>query len=135
MSVEQNKQLARDFFREIWNEKDESAIDRYLAENAAGNDADFGNGREDFRAHWKSWIAAFPDLHFDVVDVIAEGDKVLSRWVMTGSFQGELLGAKGDGRKISVEGMSLDRMENGLLVEGFDGWDNYGFRKQLGVVD
>jgi hypothetical protein len=31
--------------------------------------------------------------------------------------------------------MSLDRIENGLVAEGFDGWDNYGFRKQLGVVE
>lgn len=135
MPTEQIKQTARDFFREIWNEKDESAIDRYLAETTAGNDADFGTGREDFRNHWKSWIAAFPDLHFELVDVIAEGDKVLTRWVLTGTFEGELMGAKGDGRKIRVEGMSLDRVADGMVVEGFDGWDNYGFRKQLGVVD
>lgn len=135
MSVEVNKQLAITFFEEIWNQKDEAAIDRYVALNAAGNDADFGTGREDFRNHWKSWIKAFPDLHFEVVDLVSEGDKVLTRWVLTGTFEGELLGAKGDGRKIRVEGMSLDRIENGQVAEGFDGWDNYGFRKQLGVVE
>lgn len=135
MSIEQNKQLARIFFEEIWNQKDESAIDRYVALNAAGNDADFGKGREDFRAHWKQWIAAFPDLHFEIVDLISEGDKVLTRWVLTGTFEGELLGAQGDGRKIRVDGMSLDRIENGIVAEGFDGWDNYGFRQQLGVVE
>ncbi len=37
------------------------------------------------------------------------------------------------GNKITVEGMSLDRIENGLVVEGFDGWDNVGFRRQLGL--
>ena len=89
----------------------------------------------DFRTQWKQWVAAFPDLHFEVVDLVSEGDKVLSRWVFTGTFEGELLGATGDGRKIRVEGMSLDRIENGLVAEGFDGWDNYGFRKQLGVVE
>lgn len=135
MSIEQNKETARIFFEEIWNQKDESAIDRYVALNAAGNDADFGKGREDFRNHWKDWIAAFPDLHFEIVDLISEGDKVLTRWVLTGTFEGELLGAKGDGRKIRVEGMSLDRIEDGIVAEGFDGWDNYGFRKQLGVVE
>lgn len=135
MSIEENKQLAITFFEEIWNQKDESAIDRYVAENAAGNDADFGKGREDFRNHWKSWIAAFPDLHFEIVDLVSEGDKVLTRWVLTGTFEGELLGAKGDGRTIRVDGMSLDRIADGMVAEGFDGWDNYGFRKQLGVVE
>ncbi len=92
-------------------------------------------GVKGFRTQWKQWIAAFPDLHFEVVDLISEGDQVLSRWVLTGTFEGELLGAKGDGRKIRVEGMSLDRIEDGIVAEGFDGWDNYGFRKQLGVVE
>ncbi|MEZ4530377.1 MAG: ester cyclase [Thermomicrobiales bacterium] len=135
MSIETNKQLAITFFEEIWNQKDESAIDRYVAENAAGNDKDFGVGREDFRVHWKSWIAAFPDLHFEIVDLISEGDKVLTRWTLTGTFEGELFGKQGDGRKIRVDGMSLDRIENGMVAEGFDGWDNYGFRQQLGVVE
>ena len=51
--VETNKALARRFFEEVWNRGDEAAIDRYIALNAAGNDADFGSGREAFRAQWK----------------------------------------------------------------------------------
>ncbi len=135
MSTEENKQLARSFFEEIWNQQDEAAIDRFASPDVAGNDPDFGTGRDEFHAHWKSWVAAFPDIHFEIVDIIAEGDQVLTRWVLTGTFEGELLGAQGDGRKIRVEGMSLDRFANGVLVAGFDGWDNYGFRKQLGVTE
>jgi steroid delta-isomerase-like uncharacterized protein len=129
------KAIALDFFDQIWNQKDESAIDRFLSENTAGNDPDFGMGREGFRKQWKEWIAAFPDLHFEVTDLVAEGDKVVSRWVLTGTQTGEYLGSPGDGKKIRVEGMSLDRIVDGVLVEGFDGWDNYGFRKQLGLVE
>jgi len=135
VSTEENKQLARRFFEEIWNQQDEAAIDRFASPDVAGNDPDFGTGRDEFHAHWKSWVAAFPDIHFEIVDIIAEGDQVLTRWVLTGTFEGELLGAQGDGRKIRVEGMSLDRFANGVLVAGFDGWDNYGFRKQLGVTE
>ena len=134
MEAENNKILARAFFEEIWNQKDESAIDRFLAENAAGNDPDFGMGREGFRKQWREWITAFPDLHFEVQDIIAEGDQVLTRWTLTGTQEGEYLGAPGDGKKIKVEGMSLDRIKDGILVAGFDGWDNYGFRKQLGLI-
>lgn len=134
MSAEENKRLATAFFEEIWNQGDESAIDRFLPEDAQGNDPDFGSGREGFRKQWRQWRAAFPDLHFEIVDLIAEGDKVLTRWVLTGTHQGEFLGIPATGRAIRVEGMSLDRIENGLVVEGFDGWDNYGLRKQLGAV-
>jgi hypothetical protein len=43
-SIENNKELARQFFEQIWNQGDESAIDRFIAEHAAGNDPKFGVG-------------------------------------------------------------------------------------------
>jgi steroid delta-isomerase-like uncharacterized protein len=134
VSVEENKALARRFFEEVWNQADESAIDRYIAENAGGNDPDFGTGREAFRAQWKKWHAAFPDLHFEVEDVIAEGDKVVTRWVLTGTHKGEFQGIPATGQSIRVTGMSLDRLADGKIAEGFDGWDNLGLRQQLGVL-
>lgn len=134
MSVEANKELARRFFQEIWNEGEEAAIDRYIPEHAAGNDPDFGSGREGFRRQWKQWRAAFPDLHFAIDDLIGEGNKVLTRWTLTGTHQGEFLGIPATGRRINVSGMSLDRIENGMVVEGFDGWDALGLRRQLGAI-
>lgn len=135
MTTDDIKQLARNFFREVWNDRDESAIDRYIAAGARGNDPDFGAGREAFRTQWKQWQAAFPDLHFAVEDVIAEGDKVLSRWTLTGTHQAEFMGIPATGRSISVTGMSLDVIEDGMIAEGFDGWDALGLRQQLGVLD
>lgn len=49
MHVERNKEAARRFFEEIWNLKDETAIDRYSAADVRGNDPDFGTSREDFK--------------------------------------------------------------------------------------
>jgi steroid delta-isomerase-like uncharacterized protein len=134
VSIEDIKQLARDFFREVWNEGNEAAIDRYIAENARGNDADFGAGREAFRTQWRQWQAAFPDLHFAVEDVIAEGNKVLTRWTLTGTHEGEFMDVPATGRKISVSGMSFDIIEDGMIAEGFDGWDALGLRQQLGAI-
>lgn len=133
MSTEDIKQLARDFFREVWNEGNEAAIDRYIAENARGNDPDFGAGREAFRAQWRKWQAAFPDLHFEVEDVIAEGNKVLTRWTLTGTHEGEFMDIPATGRAIRVSGMSFDIIEDGMIAEGFDGWDALGLRQQLGA--
>jgi steroid delta-isomerase-like uncharacterized protein len=133
VSPEDIKQLARDFFQEVWNDGDEAAIDRYIAENARGNDPDFGAGREAFRAQWRKWQAAFPDLHFEVEDVIAEGNKVLTRWTLTGTHEGEFMDIPATGRRISVSGMSFDIIEDGMIAEGFDGWDALGLRQQLGT--
>jgi steroid delta-isomerase-like uncharacterized protein len=134
VSIGENKELARRFFQEIWNEGREEAIDHFIAESAAGNDPDFGAGREAFRAQWRQWRAAFPDLHFAIEDIVAEGDKVVTRWTLTGTHQGEFMGIPATGRSISVTGMSLDRIENGMVAEGFDGWDALGLRRQLGVL-
>jgi steroid delta-isomerase-like uncharacterized protein len=131
VSIEENKALARRFFQEVWNDRDEAAIDRYIVEDARGNDPDFGAGREAFRRQWREWQRAFPDLHFEVEDVIAEGNKVLTRWTLTGTQQGEIFGIPPTGRAFRVSGMSLDVIENGQIAEGFDGWDALGMRQQL----
>ena len=44
-----NKVLIREFFEQVWNQGSEAAIDRFIAENAGGNDPDFGMGREGFK--------------------------------------------------------------------------------------
>lgn len=134
MSTEANKAIIRDFFDQVWNQGDEAAIDRFIAADAAGNDPDFGIGREGFKRQWRNWRAAFPDLHFDVEELVAEGDVVVSRWTLTGTHTGEFLGIAPTGRAIRVGGMSLDHLQNGLLVSGFDGWDNLGLRQQLGAI-
>ena len=134
MSTEQNKELIRAFFDEVWNQGDESAIARYIAENAAGNDPDFGMGREGFTNQWRQWQAAFTNLHFQIEEMIAEGDTVVARWTLTGTHTGPFMGKEPTGARIKVNGMSLDHLKDGVLVAGFDGWDNLGFRQQLGLL-
>ena len=130
-----NKELARRFFEEVWNRGDEAGIDRYIAADAAGNDPTFGAGREAFRRQWRQWRAAFPDLHFAVEDLVAEDDKVVTRWTLTGTHQGEFLGIAPTGRRVSVAGMSLDRIAAGQIAEGFDAWDELGLHRQLGAAE
>lgn len=135
MSADINRELARRFFEEVWNNRDEAAIDRYIKEDAAGNDPDFGAGREMFRRQWRQWQAAFPDLHFAVEEIVAEGDTVVARWTLTGTHTGaDFLGLPASGRRINVAGMSLDRIEDGMIASGFDGWDALGLRRQLGLL-
>ena len=133
--LESNRKAAADFFKLIWNEKDESAIDRFIALDAAGNDPKFGVGRESFRAQWKAWHAAFHDLHFEVKEIICEGDRVVTRWHLTGTHSGaDFQGIKSSGRKVSVDGVSIDTIKDGVVLEGFDAWDALGFRQQLGAI-
>ncbi|MEY3319232.1 MAG: hypothetical protein RL540_1607 [Actinomycetota bacterium] len=133
---EVNRKIAADFFEQIWNQKDESAIDRFIALNAAGNDPEFGVGRESFREQWKQWHASFPDLHFEVKEIIVEGNRVVTRWHLTGTHTGSAFqGHPTSGAKVAVDGVSLDTIENGMVSEGFDAWDQLKFKKQLGAIE
>ena len=132
--LEKNKELARQFFEQIWNKGDESAIDRFIAEDAAGNDPKFGVGRESFRLQWRKWRAAFPDINFAVEEIVAEGDTVVTRWRLTGTHLGEYLGKEATGNKVDVDGVSIDRIKNGMVVSGFDAWDSLDFREQIGLI-
>lgn len=134
LTPDELKACAREFFEEIWNNRNEAAIERFIPEGAVGNDADFGTGREGFRTQWRQWMDAFPDLHFEIVDMIAEGDKVLTRWVQSGTHSGApFLGVEPTGKKFEVQGMSFDRIDGQWVAEGFDGWDALGLRRQLGL--
>ena len=133
MSADENRELVRRFFEEVWNQGDEAAIDRYLDPDTVGTEPEFGTGREAFRAQWRKWRAAFPDIHFAVEDVIAEGDKVVTRWTLTGTHRGEFMGVPPTGRRVSVTGMSLDHLVDGQIKAGFDAWDALGLWQQLGA--
>jgi steroid delta-isomerase-like uncharacterized protein len=128
-------QIAHDFFDEIWNKKIESAIDKFIAEGAAGNDPKFGVGRESFREQWKKWLIAFPDINFEVKEIIAENNSVVSRWTLTGTNTGEFREKPATGKKVSVDGVSIDRIDNGQVASGFDAWDELGLLKQLGWIE
>lgn len=126
------RKVAADFFEEIWNQKLETSIDKFIAADAAGNDPKFGVGRESFRTQWLEWIKAFPDLHFEVKEIIVEGNRVATRWFLTGTHTGaEFQGFPISGNKVGVDGISIDTIENGMVTEGFDSWDQLLFRQQL----
>ena len=131
--IEKIRQIAIDFFNEIWNQGDESAIDKFISVNTVGNDPQFGTGRENFRKKWREWQSAFPDINFRIDDVIVEGNKVVTRWHLTGTQSGALEGMPPSNKKVAVDGVSIDVIENGQLISGFDAWDSLNFRKQLGL--
>ena len=92
---EANKQLARRWFEEVWNQRKESAIDAILTPDCRahglGGDAVLV-GPEGFKTFHRSFCGAFPDLHVTVDDIVAEGDKVAIRWTATMTHLGDGLG-------------------------------------------
>jgi len=78
---------------------------------------------------------AVPDLTYAVEDQVVEGDKVVSRYTVSGTHQGEFFGVAGTGNRIEMTGINIDRFdESGKLVEEWPEYDLLGAMKQLGAV-
>ena len=61
--------------------------------------------------------SAFPDTHYEVDDLIAGGDKVVVRWRLLGTHQGDFRGTAPTGRPIELKGIAIYRVEGGKLME------------------
>lgn len=104
MSVEMAKELARRVWDEGWNQGRLEVVDEALTAEAVDRHE---HSEEDFRGHLKATIAefrrGFPDLHADLADIIAEGDRVAMRVVITGTHTGLFFGHQPSGRPVSIE--------------------------------
>jgi steroid delta-isomerase-like uncharacterized protein len=76
---------------------------------------------------------AFPDINFSIEELIAVGDKVICRYIMRGTHQGEFAGIPATGNKVEISGIMIGRIENGKIVEEREDWDMLGFMQQLGM--
>ncbi len=79
-------------------------------------------------------ISAVPDARIDAKDLVAEGDRVALRFVLTGTHRGELFGAAGTGRSLEVEGITVVRFVDGVVAERWNRLDDIGLLTQLGVL-
>lgn len=135
-SGEANKRIVRRFFEEVWSKGDMTLRDSLLAPNYAGHIA--GNATPLDREGWSAWFTgfrnAFPDARFTVEDMVAEGDRVAARLTMRGTHRGALNGIAPTGREVTVTGMSIERIENGRIVEGWNQNDALGMLGQLGAL-
>ena len=80
------------------------------------------------------YLTAFPDLHFTVEDMIAEGDKVVARLTTQGTQTGPFLGIPPTGKHTSIGCIDINRMAGGKSVEHWLEMDTLGLLQQLGVI-
>jgi steroid delta-isomerase-like uncharacterized protein len=79
-------------------------------------------------------LAAFPDLRFTIEDQIVAGNQVATRWVAEGTNSAPLGDVPATGRRVHVDGLILDRLAGGKVVERWDQWDQAGMMQQLGLA-
>ena len=87
-----------------------------------------------FKQKVAGFKAIFPDLKEDLQDIIASGDTVATRWVVTGALQQEFLGVPASGQAIRVEGMNFYRLTGGRVTDIWTQFDGVAMMQQLGTI-
>ena len=136
MTTEANKAIIRRIVEEIQNRDNLALIDELLAPNFVNHTPAPGlpPDREGIKQLLSMFRAAFPDGSMTIEDMIAEGDKVVSRKTYRGTHQGEFLGIPPTGRHITVGLIDMMRLVDGQVVEHWNVGDDLSMLQQLGVL-
>lgn len=136
MSTEDNKALLRRYYDEVVNKKNRAAIDEFIDPQMVDHAAPPGmpDGIEGQRHVFSMYTTAFPDTHFTIEDLIAEGDKVVARKTVQATQHGAFLGLPPTGKHVTFTSIDILRIAGGKLVEHCGEMDMLSMLQQLGVV-
>ncbi|WP_240907327.1 ester cyclase [Paludisphaera rhizosphaerae] len=119
-----NREKSKRWFEEVWNERRADTIDELLCETSVGH-MEGGDvvGCEPFKRVRDSFLEAIPDLRVQIEDTLAQGDDVVVRWTISGTHTGDGLGVPPSHEPIFARGTSWLRFKDGVMVEGWDTWN------------
>lgn len=131
-----NKTVIRAFVEDVINQGRLERANDLVAEDFIELDPLPGQqqGKEGLKDVIAAMRAAFPDIHWVLEEMIAEDDKVVSRFTWTGTHRGSFLGIPSTNRKVSVKGVVIDRLEAARMADSRILMDTMGMMQQLGVI-
>ena len=116
--------LARRWYDEVWNKRMTSTLDELMSQDCVGQmEGAEINGREQFKKASAALLEAFPDIRIEVVETIAEGDNVVTRWRAKLTHLGDAFGIAATGASTDVRGMTWMKVADGRIVRGWDSWN------------
>ena len=137
MPSDENIPIMRRWFQEVWNEGRIQTVHDLIAPNAVvkgqrGADAEI-RGPEEFVKFVNEIRGSFSEMKLTIEDILGADDKVVVRWSASMTHTGQALGFPPSGKSIRIGGISIARILNGKIVEGWDNWDQLGMLEQVGA--
>jgi predicted ester cyclase len=118
----------------MWNKRDPSAVDRYLAPAFIEHNPHIPAGLAGRKQFATQLLAGFSDYHAEIQEIVAEGDRLVARVEWTGTQDGPFLGRPATGNKLRFSTADFFRIENGRLAEHWDVVDSLPRAIALGLV-
>jgi predicted ester cyclase len=136
VTAEENKIAFLRTYDELLNQGNLAVADEVIAPDFVNHEAPPGHsqGPESMRALAGMLRTAFPDLHFTIEELIAEGDLVAGRVTMRGTHQGPYMGMAPTGRRVEQAHMHFVRFQDGKAFEHWGVRDDVGLLRQLGLL-
>ncbi|WP_285652321.1 ester cyclase [Actinomycetospora sp. NBRC 106375] len=133
--VDTNRAAARRFADEVLTGHDLDVLPELVAEDFIEQNPPPGQGpgRDGLRQFLSALFDAFPDLQWRPQEMVAEGDRVATWSIWSGTHSGDFFGVPATGRQVSVEAWTMDRFRDGLMVESRILMDVAGLMQQLGA--
>jgi serine phosphatase RsbU (regulator of sigma subunit) len=132
-AAEENKAIFRRYVEEVGNQQNFELVDeifeRYISHQPDGSTLE--RGPEDVKRFHREYHSAFSDFHLSIEDQIAEGDKVVSRYTMRGTHQGDFRGLAPTGKEVELKAVTIFRFSpEGKVVETWDSYDQLSLVRQ-----
>jgi len=132
-----NKSIVRRMYEEVWNKRNLEVAKELISPSHAMQLIDLpdsGIGPEAYARNVVQYVRAFPDLKFKVLDMVAEGEKVVALWNISGTHKGEFRGIPPTGKKISVDGITISQLADGKIMDSYVSLDLWSMMQQLGAI-
>jgi predicted ester cyclase len=130
--------LMRRWFQEVWNEGKEETIDELFPRNSVmwgvGRPDASSRGPEEFRAFHQAMRKTFSGMHIELEDIVQENDTAYTRFKVSAKHSGDGFGMEPTGKTITLVGMCCLKAANGVIVEGWNVWDQVGLARELGLL-
>jgi steroid delta-isomerase-like uncharacterized protein len=137
LNAERKAEIVRAIFEEGWNRAEFDSFAPYLADEILFHwrGQELKTNLAELRRLVDAWRASFPDLHFNVVDVIVDGSRAAVNLVFMGTQMGAWRELHPSGRRARVEEMMFFRFEDGRVVELWEVFDEWELRRQLEAAE
>lgn len=134
---QQNINLIKRLFEEVFNRGNLSLIDELISNNILMHDPASPNPRGGIKAFKdleSNYQRAFPNKKTKIEDIMSADDKVIVRWSCQGIHKGDLQGISATNNQVNVTGISIYKLANGKISEIWQSWDRLGLLEQLGEI-
>jgi predicted SnoaL-like aldol condensation-catalyzing enzyme len=133
--IENNKQVVRDFYEQVFHKRDLTAVDRFMHDDYIQHNQDTRQGKSGFIEFHLGFFAAIPDSCATINQIVAEGDLVYVYNTITGTHAGPgFLDHPPTGNKINFDVVDMFRLRDGKLCEHWDVADTRALFTQVGAI-